>query len=440
MQKSLFTLFTVAGALVVAPLSAQTPLEDTGPAVWHIDANGNKTTVLSDFQELNNGALGMTNVKQLFIIPDPQTAGRYLGVATVVKPGATDDDFLSFHWIPGSNPVVTTDADTLNGPGGEFQASLSWDGLTFVGDTGAGHPVGNNNAIIASRSALGQQFGNIQPIVGVPGAYIDPQLVRINGQSKIYWADPSGAIFLADIDTNPASATYGSVANAHAAVPSQTGIPGFLNNHSPTPCYDVNGNAIGLAFSIYVSGSGSDTYYVPVADMSNFPGATSRVSTPLHPYPTSVDGTNWNNNPAAIKGTFVYAHSPGYTEVRRIEAVTLSSDRFSSTSGGTATTTLQTPLSIGSDPCIAALNFGFSLLPTALDPNLIAGLQGFGKLTVAPIASVTLGPVMNQESALPLPVGPGLVPSGATVLIEAVVYNARTNEVYLSNVSYIEAF
>src|SRR5690606_20465346 len=112
-----------------------------------------------------------------------------------------------------------------------------------------------------------------------------------------------------------------------------------------------SGDTVGLIFSIYVSGSGSDTYYIPVADMSNYPAATSRVTAPLHPYPTSVDGTAWNNNPAAIKGTFVYAHSGSYTDVRRIEAVTLSSDRFSATSGGTIKSVIQVPLSVRSDTC-----------------------------------------------------------------------------------------
>ena len=433
MQKALFTL--LASAAVGAPLFAQATLDPCGPAVWHIDpVTGAKTNVPGDYPELNNLAFNVTGVAQLCLIPNPGTGPQYIGSATVQKIGATDFDVITFDYTPGSNPVVTTYADTLNGTGDEFQASTSFNGLALCCDTGAGNPIGNGTAIVATRTALGTAFGNAVVISGVPGGYIDPCLGRIANRNVLFYADSTGPIFVGDIDLNPTSPNYGVVTSIRTAVPSQVAVPGFRFNHSPSSAYDNNGDTVGLQHSVYSSPGGSDCWYQSAPDLSQFNTAPSIHG--MKSYPLFEDGTAWNNNPAVLKGTSIYAHSGTYTDVRRIEAVTLSSCYLSAI-GGSVRNTLQTPMSTWNDTVISAVNYGFVLLPTPIDPNIIPGLSGYGRMCLATAVAISTGPMVGGEAVSSFPFV-GSVPVGAVMLAEGVLLNLTTLEVYLSNVGYVE--
>lgn len=434
MQKALFAL--LAGAMAGLPLAAQTPVDPFGPAVFFVDPNtGQVGTTAQQWPELGNLNFNTTDVAQLCLIPNPGSGPAYLGMATVTKTNATDYDFMSFTWNgPGSLPTITTDADNLNGPADEFQGSISWDGLSFCGDTGAGHPVGNGAAIVASRSALGTQFGNMAPIMGVPGGYIDPQLGRINGQDVIFYVAANNGIEVGDIDLDPNSSNYGWVTNVRQAVAPQGSIPGFQFCHSPTPTYDSTGDAVGLIFSVYALNSGSDGFYSSATDETLFPAAIAVNG--MGPYQFYDDGGDWNANPASLKGSHFYADaSGGYGDPLRIESMICSSSSIPS-SGGTVKNVVMLPLSMANDNVVVAVNYGLVPLPNPIDLNTL-GIPSYGLLCIAPVFSMAGLQVTNSEATASFPLT-GLLPANAVLYVEAVALNLTTGTAFQSNVAFLE--
>lgn len=435
MQKALSTLAaaTVAGAA----LTAQITPDPCGPAVWFVDpTTGQKTTTVQQFPELGNLSFNVTEVAQLFVIPNPAgPTPKFLGIATVQKIGASAHDFVSFTWTPGSAPTITTHADPLNGPGGEFQGSLSRDGLHFVGDTGAGHAVGNGTAIVASRTGLNQQFASMAVMGGVPTGYIDPQLGKINGQDVVFYAAPSGGIEVGDIDLNPSSPNYGNVTNVRVAMPAMPALPSFQFLHSPTPVYDRSGETRGLIFSAYTTNSGSDAFYSSAPILGEYPAAIALNG--MKPTAFVDDGSHWNANPLNYKGTNIYADAPStvYGDPLRIESFLCTSDTIPS-AGGTVTNVALLPLSVQNDQVVVAFNYGMVRLPQPIDPNTF-GIPAYGLLCVAPIVAASAGLATDLEATATFPLN-GPLPSSTVLLVQAVSLNVSQNEVYLSNEAYLE--
>lgn len=427
MQKALIA--ALSGTFIAASLSAQVVVDPCGPAVIGTPA----TTT-----DLNNLAFNVTEVGQLFLIPNPAGPG-YLGHATVKKLSRTDWDAMSFTWAgPGNPPVITTDCDALNGTGDEFQCSLSRDGLVTVLDTGIGNinsTIGNH-PIIAVRATPSGPFTVIGDIGGgfppAPG-YYDPQLARFdldqNGSidDVIYYAAPSGGIGAGIINR-----TTGVVTNVVTAVAPLTGQAGFQFCHSPTPQYDANNVSHALVFSAYNTSSSSDGYYYPGTNSDAYPTASSFG---LVGYCFYNDGTNWDANPALLQGTAYYARAAAsYGDPLKVEMNTLSGISVRAATGGSGTLNGMFPLSMSSSILVGAINIGFSTLPTPI-PISVLGLNGAGSICVPPTVSVN-AVAANAEYSIPLTIPAGLSPGA--LFAQGVAVDVITGNAYCSNVAYIE--
>lgn len=423
MQKLLS--FALSCAALGATAGAQIVIDPCGPGVFGTPVTN---------PDLGNLNLGVTEVGQIWVIPNPSGPG-YLGHATVEKIGQTNYDAMSFTWAgPGNVPVVTTDCDSLNGSGDEFQCSLSIDGLLTVLDCGAGNPNtgGANRPLLASRAIPSGSFTVVGPLTtGFPSAagYYDPQLGRFDIDRDgtiddvVYWAAAAGGI-----DVGKLNRTTGAVTNVITAIPPQTQVTGFQFCHSPAPVYDSLGITRALIFSVYALNTGSDGWFFPGEAKAHYLPANNAA------YAFYDDGVNWDANPAILKGTAMYARAAGgYGDPLVIEHASLGHSSVPAATGGTATHFGFLPLSVSGATVISAVNFGFTQLPTPIPPGFF-NLAGWGNVCVVPDMSLGVG-VVGSEFGLSFPVPGGLSPGA--IFAQAVHLNITSTEVYLSNVALL---
>ncbi|MBK8979821.1 MAG: hypothetical protein IPM29_28315 [Planctomycetes bacterium] len=422
MHKALSLL--IAGAFG-ATLPAQIT-DPCGPAVVGAPA------AFTDFTAANFGA---TEVGQVNLVATG--GGNFAGTATIKKTGATDWDIITFTWAgPGNAPVTNTDADALNGTTDEFQGSLNLTRTAIVMDTGSTNPWGAGAAIIATRAGTSGPFSNAIPMAGVPTGYIDPHLGTIGGRDVIFWADVGTGIKVGDIDTNPSSGSYGVVTNVRDAVLPRTQQSGFNFLHSPSTQRDSTNESVAIYCSSYAASTGSDSVYQSTPDVTLFPSAS--LTFRLQSYVVYDDGTNWDANPAVIRGSAIYAKATSvYTDPLRINTVTLSSASLPAFTAGTARHVMMFPYqsTSGGNTVLTALNLGISVLPNPIDPNSI-GFVGFGFLCVAPVVGLTTGPATNDELVVNIPVPAGI--QQGVLLAQGIGVNITNGQVFLSNVAVLE--
>ncbi|MGE0144611.1 MAG: hypothetical protein AB7T19_15110 [Planctomycetota bacterium] len=428
-------LMTALAGIVAGSLSAQVIVDPCGPGVFGTPGPNADLGNLNWDTTTNGLGFNITEVAQVFLVANP--AGGYWGSATVKKSTGTDFDAITFSWAgPGNQPVANADANSLNGTADEFQMSLSTDGLITVLDAGAGNPNtgGANRPFLASRATPSGPFTFVATISGAfPSAagYYDPQLGRYdldqNGtvDDVLYWAAPSGGI-----DCGILNRATGAISATRTAIPALS-VAGFQFCHSPTPQYDATGVSHALIFSVFASATGSDSYYYPGRNSADYPGATLAG---LQPYAMFDDGTNWDANPALVRGSAYYARATGgYTDPLLVEFFSMSGMSVSASAGGTGTIYGALPLGQSTSILTGAINIG-APVPSPL-PVSAFGLNGFGNLCIAPFASVGTGSTTGDFAVnLTFPAG---FPAGALPM-QGVMLNVLTQEVYLSNVAYLE--
>jgi hypothetical protein len=425
-------------ALFVAGVPAQTPTTDPlGPGVYTGHGNPSRNA------ELGSPALGDA-VGTLFLMRGPAGGTpRFVGAATVRRPGRSDWDPITFAWNgPGSAPSLDG-ADgalytaALIGPGDEYQIGLRHDGLCAVTDTGAAHPTGGGRAVIATRAQRNAPFGNVRAIQGVPASYIDPQLGVLDGNDVLFWADPSGDVRVGEIDCDPTSPGYGGVKNARVAVrldPNR--LPGLLAWRSPTPIADPAGESVSLWCAALMAGSGADVCWQSAPDQSRFAPGT------VFPQQVVDSGADWATNPGAYFGSCDVPTTSALGTVgapTRIDVLALSSSAVPAASGGTSRNFAWLPFGLTANTSLVAfVNYGPRLatpLPLATLQATLGrfGLRFHGGLGVDPFASV-LVPLRNGALDVLVP-----WPAGAPVTLraEALVFDPATNDVLLSNAAYV---
>ncbi|MBI5849963.1 MAG: hypothetical protein HZB39_02825 [Planctomycetes bacterium] len=419
----------VAIAFAVAG-SAQVVVDPCGPGVL-----GTPSTS----PELGSAGLGVAEVAQLALVPNPSGSG-WLGSATVKRIGNVDFDVLAFSWSgPGTAPVADATLDALNGPGDEGSCSLSHDGRALVMDCGAGNPASaiGNHPILATRATSSGPFTVVGDLGGMfpafPG-YYDPRLGRADLDDDgtlddvVFFTTPTGGIDAGKLDR-----VSGAVTSRTIAIPPLSHLPGFVSCHSPAPACDRNGVTRGLWFAVHSASSGSDAYW--------YPG----IATALHPQATALgrrghavfdDGAAWDANPAVLRGTVYFARAAGaaFGDPLRIDAFTLSSAAVVASAGGPATHVGLLPSPRWTAPFAAAINLGYAQFATPITPASF-GFLGVGHVCVVPMMAIGVS-AANGEITLSYPVAAGL-PRGV-VLLQALALETNRNELWASNVAWLE--
>lgn len=324
---------------------------------------------------------GVTHVGQLHLVPHPDLGPRvqYL-CATVRYSGRSDWDVMAgIYDERGSTPQFQKlyDVDHLNTSGSEFACSVSPDLTVVVLDTPAGHPVGNGNAVFATRSGSQGQFGWPQPIQNVPAGNVDPMLMLVGGRLALAYMVDGG------IDCAPFDAASGVLDTAHARRLASS--QGTQRLHSPSPMTDAAGNAWAMVYAAS-NGSVSDAWFQPSLD-----GCTAGQR--------FLGRASWLGNPAVTGGTLHFAESAGgYVDPLRVDVVAMASVRVATP--GVAVVPVFAPVRRpGSGQAWATLAFG-TLAP---GPIPIPGIGG------SPLSIVPFGTHTGMDPVDPV--------SGSTTLV-----------------------
>jgi hypothetical protein len=348
----------------------------------------------------SNGALGVTSVAQVGMIPHPDgTPGKFLGGATVtgLAPslgGQGGFDVVAFTYDRFADVVtLNPSAAVFNTTGTEFALNWGLNGLYAVADRATGvHQ--------AEAPTVGGQLLNLRP-VPAGAAFVDPCPSVVLGQPVLFFNNPAGGLAYRRHD----------VANAALVGPTVpvTQTPGGGNvSHSSWPMTGGDGEAAALiACEANSAFSASDW---------NWQGDLDPATPPIPQQPTPAP---FENNGCEAGGrVYMPRSTSGVYQVMEVNVVGLLGDVVPA-SGGTADLVAFTPIKTGpSQPDVSIF-----ILSTQFGPPLsVPGFQNLFGLD--PLALVVLTVVGHDPNtgrahlAIPVPpLAPGSIPFQVLTLV-----------------------
>ena len=292
----------------------------------------------------------------------------------------------------------------------------------------------HRNVQFASGTVREIVLSKIDPITAVPSNEVSvrsfpnlststPALGRIRGQDVLFSQLPGVGLVAEDIDTDPASPTYGALTNQRVLA-----VPGAVSIRNPTPVPGPDGETRSL---LWVRGSflGATIEFVDTAEPAALPTSGAQVYT----LATLPFGSLVESIAVIDPATFV---------VVRQNAVPLRMQVVSSSSGPaelgqTSTFDVRVPATL--NPASSSLCLALLTLAGTTPPTPLAGTGILGDLCLDPAGLVIQAQIVDGGLAtfnLTVPNDPAWI--GTIVSTQAAGAELGASTIYLGNVGHLE--